>query len=101
MNTQSNALPESFESQRMAPATASATRPFYWSVRRELWEHRSIYIAPMAVAAVALFGFSLSAIVGIWEKTLRLDPAQSREAVAQPYDIAAGVMMLTGIVVSV
>ena len=25
----------------------------YWSVRRELWENRSIYIAPLAVAAVA------------------------------------------------
>jgi ABC-2 type transport system permease protein len=30
----------------------SATRPLYWSVRRELWENRSIYIAPLAVAAV-------------------------------------------------
>ena len=55
MNTQSNALPESFESQRIVPATTSATRPFYWSVRRELWEYRSIYIAPLAGAAVALF----------------------------------------------
>ena len=31
-------------------------RPFYWSVRRELWEHRSIYMAPIIVAAVALVG---------------------------------------------
>jgi ABC-2 type transport system permease protein len=29
----------------------------YWSVRRELWENRSIYIAPIAVAVVYLFGF--------------------------------------------
>jgi ABC-2 type transport system permease protein len=101
MSTQSNAMSESLPAANVAPAAVPATRALYWSVRRELWEHRSIYIAPMAVAAVALFGFSLSAIVGIWEKTLRLDPAQSREAVAQPYDIAAGVMMLTGIVVSV
>ena len=48
----------------------SATRPMYWSVRRELWENRSIYIAPLAVAGVALFGFSLSSIAGIWEKPL-------------------------------
>jgi ABC-2 type transport system permease protein len=73
----------------------------YWSVRRELWENRSIYIAPLAVAAVALFAFSMSAIAGIWEKALRLDPAQSSEAVAGPYDMAAGLMMLTGIIVSV
>jgi ABC-2 type transport system permease protein len=69
----------------------------YWAVQRELWENRSIYIAPLAVAAVALFAFSLSSIAGIWEKPLRLNPAQPQA----PYDMAAGLMMLTGIVVSV
>ncbi len=34
----------------------------YWSVRRELWENRSIYIAPLAVAALFLFGFLISTI---------------------------------------
>ena len=33
-------------------AGRAGTRPFYWSVRRELWENRSIYIAPLAVAAL-------------------------------------------------
>jgi ABC-2 type transport system permease protein len=97
MNTQSNAMPEPFDSESTAPATMSATRPLYWSVRRELWENRSIYVAPLVVAAAALFGFSLSSIAGIWEKPLRLNPAQPQG----PYDIAAGLMMLTGIVVSV
>jgi len=101
MSIQSNAMSESFQAQSVAPAVIPATRALYWSVRRELWENRSIYIAPLAVAAVALFAFSMSAIAGIWEKSLRLDPAQTREALVQPYDIAAGLMMLTGIVVSV
>src|SRR5271165_2057108 len=101
MSTQSNAMSESFQAQSVAPAAIPATRALYWSVRRELWENRSIYIAPLAVAAVALFTFSMSAIAGIWEKALRLDPAQPRAAVAQPYDITAGMMMLTAIVVSV
>jgi ABC-2 type transport system permease protein len=49
MNTQSNAVPESLlGSQGIAPAAMSATRPMYWSVRRELGENRSIYIAPLA-----------------------------------------------------
>src|ERR1019366_132435 len=96
MNTQSNAMHE-FDSQRIAPAAMSATQPMYWSIRRELWENRSVYIAPLAVAAVALLGFSLSSIAGIWEKPLRLNPAQPQA----PYDMAAGLMMLTGIVVSV
>jgi len=98
MNTQSNAMPESpLESQVTAPAPIPATRVLYWSVRRELWENRSVYLAPLAVAAVALFGFSLGSIAGIWEKPLRLNPAQPQV----PYDMAAGLMMLTGIVVSV
>jgi ABC-2 type transport system permease protein len=101
MSTPSNAVSESFQAQSVAPAAFPATRAFYWSARRELWENRSIYIAPLAVAAVALFAFSMSAIAGIWEKALRLDPAQASEAVAQPYDIAAGLMMLTCILVSV
>ena len=63
MNTPSNAMPESpLDSQAIAPAAMSATRPLYWSVRRELWENRSIYIAPLAVAAVVLFGFLISTI---------------------------------------
>jgi ABC-2 type transport system permease protein len=97
MSTQSNAMSESFQSQSIAPAVIPATRVLYWSVRRELWENRSIYLAPLAVAAVALFGFTLSIVAGIWEKPLRLNPAQPQA----PFDMAAGLMMLTGIVVSV
>jgi ABC-2 type transport system permease protein len=101
MSTPSNAMSESIQAQSVAPAAFPATRALYWSVRRELWENRSIYLAPLAVAAVALFAFSISAIAGIWEKALKLDPAQASKAVTQPYDIAAGLMMLTCIIVSV
>jgi ABC-2 type transport system permease protein len=101
MSTQSNAMSDSFQAQSVAPVAIPASRAMYWSVRRELWENRSVYIAPLAVAAVALFAFSISVIAGIWEKMLRIDPTQPRDVLAQPYDIAAGLMMLTGIVVSV
>jgi ABC-2 type transport system permease protein len=47
-----------------SPLTSSTalarTRPFYWSVRRELWENRSIYLAPLIVAGVVVFGFLFS-----------------------------------------
>ena len=99
MNTQSNAMSESFQARSVAPVVIPATRALYWSVQRELWENRSIYIAPLSVAAVAVFAFSMSSIAGIWEKPLRLDPALPR--VVMPYDLAAGLMMLTCILVSV
>jgi ABC-2 type transport system permease protein len=41
---------------------APRTRPYYWSVRRELWENRSIYLAPLAVAAFAVVGLVIHAI---------------------------------------
>jgi ABC-2 type transport system permease protein len=98
MNTRANTMSESpLESQVAATAPIPANRRMYWQVRRELWENRSIYVAPLAVAGVALFGFSLGAIAGIWEEPLRLNPARPQA----PYDMAAGLMMLTGIVVSV
>lgn len=46
-----------------ADTTARApkpVRPFYWSVRRELWEHGALWIAPLAVAGVILLGFLIS-----------------------------------------
>ena len=60
MTSQSDAMSEPpFETQSGAAAALSPTRPFYWSVRRELWEHRSIYVAPLAAAGVIMFGFLL------------------------------------------
>src|SRR5438105_1701260 len=97
MNTQSNAMPESLDAQRVAPAVLSPSRPMYWSVRRELWENRSIYIAPLAVAGVFLFGFLISTIhlPSRMRALSALDPAQQREAIAMPFDIAAALLMLT------
>jgi ABC-2 type transport system permease protein len=61
MNAHTNAVSDSrFESQAIADAPTRPTRPFFWSVRRELWENRSIYIAPLAAAALVI----LAAILG-------------------------------------
>jgi ABC-2 type transport system permease protein len=43
----------------LAPSLAR-TRPFYWSVRREIWENRALYQAPAWVAGVVLLGFLFS-----------------------------------------
>jgi ABC-2 type transport system permease protein len=46
--------------QTPAAAPLARTRPFYWSVRREVWENRAVYLAPLAVAGVVLVGFLIS-----------------------------------------
>ena len=102
MNTPSNIAPE----MPVEPAVTDrrySTRPFYWSVRRELWENRSIYIAPLIVAAVQVFGFAISTI-GLAERrraVLLLDPAQQRAAIETPYDLAAMMMIFTVFIVGV
>jgi ABC-2 type transport system permease protein len=99
MNTQSNAVSASpLGSQGVTPAVMSATRLMYWSVKRELWEHRSIYIAPLAVAAVTLFGF-LIATIGRAMATH--DPVQRTAVLVEPNDFAALLIMGTAFVVGV
>jgi ABC-2 type transport system permease protein len=104
MNTQSNAMPESsLDSQGIGPAAMSATRPMYWSVRRELWENRSIYIAPLAAAAVYMLGFLISLI---WlPRSMRalaaLDPTHQRVKLAEPYAHAAMLLMLMAFLVGI
>jgi ABC-2 type transport system permease protein len=98
MNTQSNAMPDRFDSQGIAPAVMSATWPLYWSVRCELWENRFLYIAPLAVAGVTLFGY-LIASMGYAMSLTNL--AQRRAALQDPFDFAAGAMMATMILITV
>jgi ABC-2 type transport system permease protein len=104
MNTEANAVPDSpMNSQVIAPMAMSATRPMYWSVRRELWEYRSIYIAPLAAAGVSLFAFLIS-LIRLPHKTralAALDPAQQHKAVVMPFHLAAALIMMAAVIVSV
>ena len=97
MNTQSSTVNE-FDSQRIAPAAMSVTRPMYWSIRRELWEYRSIYIAPLVVAAVTLFGFLIATIGRAMSVT---DLAKRRAVLEEPYNFASLLIMGTTFVVAV
>ena len=101
MNSQSSAIPESFDSQ-IVPAV-STTQPFFWSVRRELWESRWIYLAPLAVSGLLLFGFLFTLIR--FPAKMRgfsmLDAPHYREAIVTHYDIVAGLMMAIAILVDV
>src|SRR5881227_2472109 len=101
MNTAPSALPES--AGVAAPGYNAASRPFYWSVRRELWENHSIYIAPLIVAMVVLFGFLVST-TGLPDRrraVLLLDPAKARAAIEMPYNVAAMMLIFTAFIVGV
>jgi ABC-2 type transport system permease protein len=85
------------DSQVLAPLAA---RPLYWSVRRELWENRSIFIAPLAVAALALFGFLLALIHPPKSEGLAaINPSFDPTALAMPYSHAAMLLELTAFIV--
>ncbi len=102
MTDPTDAMPQTSIDSVAAEATA-ATRPFYWSVRRELWENRSVLIAPLAVAAVVLLGSAVNAF-GLAERTreaLRLPLESQRSRIGGPYDMAALVLIVTGLVVAV
>jgi ABC-2 type transport system permease protein len=60
-----NAATETSESFVAPAAGPRPVRPFYWSVMREMWENRSLMIAPLAaggIAALALFGLIVRAV---------------------------------------
>ena len=99
MNTQTNAMPDSrLESQATAPAAISGGQRLYWSLRRELWENRSVYLAPLGVAALFLFGFLITGAHHLPRKMRALStlaPDKLHEAIIEPYDIAAASLLGT------
>jgi ABC-2 type transport system permease protein len=104
MNTQLNEVPDSPPGSRaVAPAVMSENRPLYWSIGRELWENRSIYMAPLAVAAVYLFGFLISLF---WVPRSMRGMGAHHEmpavaALAMPYSHAAMLIMLIALLVGI
>jgi ABC-2 type transport system permease protein len=104
MNSQSNAMPESpLDSQKSTPADMPATRTICWSVRRELWEHRSIYVAPLAAAAVYMLGFLISLV---WvphsmHHSGAPDSTPQIIVLAMPYAHAGMLLAITGFLVGI
>ena len=82
---------------------SKVTRPFYWSVWRAVWENRSIYIAPLIVAGVILFGMLVSArhLPDLRRKALLLEATRQRAAIELPYDIVAIMIIITAFIVGV
>ena len=104
--TDSTAMPDPSSEPRadgspaFGPAALSPARLLYWSVRRELWENRFLYIVPLIVAAVVLFGF---AIGSAYMAHMRMGPSPSRSAhvVGTPLNLAVFAIMLTDVILTV
>ncbi len=84
----------------MAAAMSTKVRPFYWSLRRELWENRSIYFAPLAVATVVL----VSALINLvslpggrvpFQQMLDISPHYLRLASLGLYGVIAVILGIT------
>jgi len=88
-------------SEPAAPKALPQSRLFYWSIRRELWEHRAVYVAPAVVAIVALFGTGLSAL---WLPRVlrRIEAGDAKAAMAlmSPYALIAFSVLLIGMIMA-
>lgn len=87
-----------------AAKVGSATRPYFWSLRRELWENRSIYVAPAAIAGLVLMGMAIGALRIPRQAVQMISriPADKRtEIFSVPFGIAGAAIMATAFVVAV
>ena len=104
MSTPPHTFPGRLPAGQATPLQPAApTRPLYWSVRRELWEHRSVFIAPLIAAALMLLGFLLSLfhLPQDVREMAGLDAMQQAMVLARPYSHAAMLLLVTGFIVAV
>lgn len=77
-------------------------RPFYWCLRREIWDNRSLYVAPLIAAGLIVFGFVIGSVraPGRVNGDFNLD-AGGRAALSMiPYAGAAFTVCATGFIVA-
>jgi len=102
MNTQSNAMNEpAIQPPTTTPASFSAWRVLYWSIRRELWENRSTYIAPMAAAGVFIFGFAIQVATMRHRIVASLPGPAQRDFLSSAYELSASLIMGTALIVGI
>ena len=90
--------------QATTPPALPRIRLFYWSVRRELWEHRVVYVAPLAVAAVALVGYLLGSgrlPHGVEAAGVIQTANRAGAGLAIPYHFVAFAVFFTGLLAAV
>lgn len=81
-------------------ADANPTRPWYWSIHRELWENRSLTIAPVAVATAFLFA-TFFYVMRLSDKMRALSLAEwaDKRTLVAPYNAIAGSLVITAFII--
>jgi ABC-2 type transport system permease protein len=82
-------------SPRTAPAAIPAKRLLYWSVRREIWENRFLYLVPLIVSAIVLFAWFIHSF-GLprrMQNLATLDPARQHAVIVTPFSMAPAPIM--------
>ncbi|WP_058186220.1 hypothetical protein [Terracidiphilus gabretensis] len=102
MSTQSNAVNElPMAGRTMAQTSISPGRRLYWSVRREIWENRSIYIAPAAVAGLLIVGLLIAVFRGALHISADMNMSQGQHSgVVAAYNVASAAIMGVALIVS-
>lgn len=99
MTTPANAIPDP---RAMAPASLSPMQTFLWSVRRELWEHRYLYLAPLAVGVLIVMATAINVVqMAPRFHTPPLDPMSQHQVAESPFIFASLLLMFSAMVVSV
>jgi ABC-2 type transport system permease protein len=75
------------------------TKPFYWSVRREVWENRAVLVVPGCAALLFLVAFALNlpGLSGAMPDILQLDPDQQGARLIRPYRMACFLLTLASL----
>ena len=88
------------ERPKLPPAPISAMQRFTWSVRRELWENRSVFIAPLSVAGLILLG----SVIGMVKLSGHMRPMESNiqgNPLVPIFSFLAFAIMVTSVLVAV
>jgi ABC-2 type transport system permease protein len=101
MSAESNVVSDSrFGADAVAATRMAVTRPFYWSVRRELWENRSVYLPALVAAGLVVVGVLFGGFRGRG-MLLSQDAEQQQMIVAQQINFTGVLIMGVTFVVAV
>jgi len=104
MGTSASPAPDrAIETQEATRPGAARMRSLQWSVRRELWQNRSILIGPLAAGFILIASFVIGTIAAPERVAglLALAAETRHDAVARPYGFAAAMVALGALLVSV